>query len=152
MRSCIWSSNDRLYMTDYSEAKKQRSAWLQNCRRDRDFEAGDGDSGNARTKAMHYVVNTTIRDRRFFTTRAGRMGLGPPLAVKTLPPTPDEVFLFKGGKTPFILRPLGKRKIPGIGGEARSCYQMLGDCYLHGVMQGEAMEDFEERSEYIYII
>lgn len=39
-----------------------------------------------------------------------------------------------GGRYPFVLREVG-----GGGGEKR--YRIVGDCYLHGGMEGEAVEE-----------
>ncbi|KAK0721971.1 heterokaryon incompatibility protein-domain-containing protein [Lasiosphaeria miniovina] len=61
--------------------------------------------------------------RRFFTTRRGFMGIGPPEAQAG-----DVVCVFLGGETPFVLR-------PGNGGR----YKLLRQCYLHGFMMGEAI-------------
>ncbi|KAK3379158.1 heterokaryon incompatibility protein-domain-containing protein [Lasiosphaeria ovina] len=61
--------------------------------------------------------------RRFFTTRRGFMGIGPPEAQAG-----DVVCVFLGGETPFVLR-------PGKGGR----YKLVRQCYLHGFMMGEAI-------------
>jgi len=55
-------------------------------------------------------------------------GLGPAGTVKG-----DEVFLLTGGKTPFVLRWRGDADdtIPG------PKYEIIGDCYLQGWMDGE---------------
>jgi hypothetical protein len=57
------------------------------------------------------------------------MGLGPPsINVE------DKVYIFRGGQTPFVVRK--KDFDPG-----ESFYHILiGDCYLHGVMDGEALD------------
>jgi len=59
-------------------------------------------------------------NRRMFTTRDGYIGLGP----KELHPG-DRIALLSGGRLPFVLRPDG------------SAYQLIGDCYIHGMMSGE---------------
>lgn len=46
----------------------------------------------------------------------------------------DEVWLPGGGPTPFILRPL-----PGSDGH----YSFLAECYVHGIMNGEAVQETE---------
>jgi hypothetical protein len=60
--------------------------------------------------------------RRFFTTQSGYMGNGPMALQKE-----DVVCIFKGGKVPFVLRPEGDQ------------YILIGEAYVHGVMDGEAI-------------
>jgi hypothetical protein len=67
-------------------------------------------------------------DRRFFTTTAGRVGIGP----RCMQPE-DIVVILRGGRTPFILR----KKSDG--------YWLLGDAYVHGVMHGEAVQMERDR-------
>lgn len=45
----------------------------------------------------------------------------------------DEVWVLLGGDVPFVLRP--------ISGSIE--YRLVGDCYLHGVMDGEAVRELE---------
>ena len=42
----------------------------------------------------------------------------------------DIIFLFAGSKCPFVLRSWDKDK---------SKYQIVGGCYVHGMMNGEAL-------------
>jgi hypothetical protein len=63
--------------------------------------------------------------RRFFFTRKGYMGLGPP-NVKV----GDEIALLFGGPTPYVLRD-----------DSHGFYQYIGEVYVHGIMHGEAMKD-----------
>jgi hypothetical protein len=65
--------------------------------------------------------NLRINKSRFFITREGRMGLGPPTLNEG-----DAVVILEGGGMPFILRKKGNR------------YQLIGCAYVHGVMKGEA--------------
>ncbi len=62
-------------------------------------------------------------NRRLFYTNRGLFGLGP-LAIQ---PGDIAVILY-GGYTPFVLRPRA------------GYYQLLGECYLHDMMDGEALE------------
>jgi hypothetical protein len=45
----------------------------------------------------------------------------------------DEVWLLGGAKVPYILRPLGDSE-----------YELVGEAYIHGIMQGEAWDNGEE--------
>lgn len=73
--------------------------------------------------------------RRLCWTEKGYLGLVPSQARMG-----DEVWLLKGGRVPFVLRRVG-------GGENR---ELVGDCYMHGIMYGEAFED--ERCEDVSIV
>ncbi|KAL2256443.1 hypothetical protein VTK26DRAFT_1651 [Humicola hyalothermophila] len=59
----------------------------------------------------------------------------------------DVVVVFEGGRWPFVLREVeGGEEGKGVGdaakgGEGKRRYRIVGDCYLHGIMDGEAMED-----------
>lgn len=68
----------------------------------------------------------------------GLIGLGPAdMAVG------DQLFLLPGGKTPFVLRPLG-HGVFDVGREEtvyRPKYEIIGDCYLDGWMDGGAKVD-----------
>ncbi|RYP63090.1 hypothetical protein DL771_009432 [Monosporascus sp. 5C6A] len=66
----------------------------------------------------------SLADRRVFRTARGYIGLAPALAD-----VGDEIVLVKGAKVPLVLRPRG---------EART---LQGDCYVRGVMQGEAYNE-----------
>ncbi|RYP66049.1 hypothetical protein DL769_006151 [Monosporascus sp. CRB-8-3] len=66
----------------------------------------------------------SLADRRVFRTARGYIGLAPALAD-----VGDEIVLVKGAKVPLVLRPRG---------EART---LQGDCYVRGVMRGEAYNE-----------
>jgi hypothetical protein len=68
------------------------------------------------------LVNT-IHGRVFFTTTRGYMGFGA-MGGKV----GDQVCILGGGWTPFILR------------NHRTHFEMIGDSYLHGMMQGEKLD------------
>ncbi|RYN85651.1 hypothetical protein AA0119_g11368 [Alternaria tenuissima] len=74
--------------------------------------------------AVFKTVNVSCcKDRRFFVTAAGYMGLGP----RCMQPE-DIVVVLRGGHIPYILR----KKVDG--------YQLIGQAYVHGIMYGEAVE------------
>jgi hypothetical protein len=73
--------------------------------------------------------------RRFFTTEKGYMGFGPP----TLQPGDDVCVIF-GGITPFALR---KRKWESSPSSENTTYSLVGECCLHGIMRGEAMDELQ---------
>jgi hypothetical protein len=61
---------------------------------------------------------------KFCTTKRGYIGLVPGDAKKE-----DLICLFHGSKVPFIVQ----RRIHRIG------YRLVGECYIHGIMRGEAL-------------
>jgi hypothetical protein len=67
------------------------------------------------------------QDLHFLTTCKGYIGLG------DSPQSNDEIWILFGGSVPFILRPY-----PDDSDHAGS-YSLVGDCYVHGIMDGEAM-------------
>jgi len=61
--------------------------------------------------------------RRLICIAKGFLGLATPIAKEG-----DVVCLLYGGAVPFILRPEGQH------------YLLVGDCYVHEVVDGEALE------------
>ena len=61
--------------------------------------------------------------RKFFTTQNGLIGLGP----RSIKPG-DSVCILSGGLVPFILR------------EGRDGYRLVGESYIHGLMEGQAVQ------------
>ena len=66
-------------------------------------------------------------NRRFFITQEGHMGLGP----RDIEPG-DVVCILLGSQVPFVLR------------AANDHYMLLGECYCHGIMEGEAVKGLDE--------
>jgi hypothetical protein len=57
----------------------------------------------------------------------------------------DLVAILAGGKVPYILRPKAASKSPGEDGNLGRCYTVVGDAYIHGIMDGEALKEVEQR-------
>ncbi|CZR69172.1 related to heterokaryon incompatibility protein het-6 [Phialocephala subalpina] len=70
--------------------------------------------------------SNTSGGRRFFRTAEGYYGIGPLIVEEG-----DVICVLLGGRTPFILRPVGDD------------YSLVGECYVHGFMHGEAIEMME---------
>lgn len=67
--------------------------------------------------------------RRFFTTKSGFFGLGPEAMLgKGIEPGKSIVAILFGANVPFILQKTG------------DTYCLVGEAYVHGVMNGEAVE------------
>ena len=76
------------------------------------------------TKSMYNASRVDFcMGRRFFVTGAGRVGIGP----RCMQPE-DIVVVLRGSKWPFILRKKGDG------------YWLLGAAYVHGIMDGEAVQ------------
>ncbi|XXH05964.1 hypothetical protein Hte_012407 [Hypoxylon texense] len=69
---------------------------------------------------------SSLADRRLFRTEKGYIGLGSALAE-----VGDEIAVVKGGKVPLILR------------ANESTWTLQGDCFLKGIMKGEAFREDE---------
>ena len=108
-----------------------------------------GTDNDDESGAVSHTIQAATQMRAFVTSRDRRMGLVPNMARLTFP-RPDEIFLFPGGKAPIILRDVGVRDIPGVG--PKVCHEFLGECYLHGVMDGEGMGMMREREQMVYIV
>jgi hypothetical protein len=67
---------------------------------------------------------STTGTRRLFTTEKGYLGLGPELIRQG-----DSIYLLFGATTPFIIRQA----------EVGDNWQIVGECYIHGLMNGEGM-------------
>jgi hypothetical protein len=90
---------------------------------------------------------TSCRGRKFCVTRGGRLALVPHGSSKG-----DVVCVIRGVHTPFVVRPVGQKAsketdanvASGRGpGECQASlegeYHLVGECYVHGIMDGEAM-------------
>ena len=83
-----------------------------------------GSESNAKVTIFHDRVNRACDGRRIFLTANGYLGLGP----KDLQHG-DIVAILLGGQLPFILRRRGQEFI------------LIGECYAHGYLNGEALHD-----------
>lgn len=54
----------------------------------------------------------------------------------------DSVYIFAGGSLPFVLRPT-----TGL----QSKYQVVGGCYVHGIMNGKVVRSDKWREEYVIL-
>lgn len=84
---------------------------------------------------VHASIIRATSGRCMFLTEKGYVGLGP----ESMKPG-DQVAILLGGTTPFVLR-----NTPGSV-ERREEYEMIGDCYVHGVMDGELAKDVDTDS------
>ena len=71
-------------------------------------------------------MGPTVAYRRFGTTDKGYMGMFPAQTQER-----DIVALIYGARTPFVIRPI------------TNSYHFIGECYVHGIMDGEAMIEID---------
>lgn len=76
-------------------------------------------------RQMQVAFEAAVTRRAFGTTSKQYMGLFP-RGTKV----GDEICIFSGGCVPFVVRPQAASK----------SYQLVGECYVHGIMNGEAMQ------------
>ncbi|KAH7246888.1 heterokaryon incompatibility protein-domain-containing protein [Fusarium solani] len=87
------------------------------------------------------TLNTTM-----FMTESGYLGLGP---AETQ--VGDEVWCLFGSWMPFVLRPTGKTREVVAGEREKPLYSVLGICYVHGAMDGEAADDENLPIQTVYL-
>jgi hypothetical protein len=93
------------------------------------FEPADLATKAKEEDIIHFLASfqQATPTRRFFITKEGHMGLGPRLVEPG-----DVVCVLFGSQVPFILR------------EVDDHYLLIGECYCHGIMEGEAMLGLED--------
>lgn len=84
-------------------------------------------------QSYHTVFRAACSGRRFFVTKKGYFGIGPAELEEG-----DEIYILAGGKVPLVLRPLPESQ--------PNTFELVGDCYVHGVMDGEAVTEPTQRS------
>lgn len=88
-------------------------------------------SKDPRYAAWKSSVEGALCNRVLFGTGNGSFGLGPPWMRKG-----DLVCVFLGAGVPYILRESGGKT---------GTFEFIGECFVWGVMEGEALGKFEER-------
>ncbi|KAI1288294.1 heterokaryon incompatibility protein-domain-containing protein [Xylaria venustula] len=92
-------------------------------------QAIDGSGMDQDTLNFMHVLRSVTRRRRFFSTVAGRIGIGP---SNTKPGDRLRVVWFCS--TPFLMRPVLEGR-----------FRLIGETYVHGLMYGEAIELFRNK-------
>lgn len=92
------------------------------------------------------IVECTT-SQAFFITQQGYFGLGPGRLKAG-----DEIHIAAGGRCPLVLRKINVQVEKWKGKVKGSFYTLVGDCYIHGIMDGEAAEKFEERAVNVNIV
>lgn len=74
-------------------------------------------------KSFELAYRQVTEGRRFFISLGGYMGIGPPGMRSG-----DSICVFLGGNVPWVVRQEGHE------------YELIGECYVHGIMDGEFMQ------------
>jgi Heterokaryon incompatibility protein (HET) len=95
---------------------------------------------------LNLLLQQWLKDQTYFTTKQGYMGTGP----GTVEPG-DQVWILFGSNVPFVLRDISAQKRPANGRRSeqpeKKSFGKIGDCYVHGIMQGEVFRDTKARSK-----
>ena len=81
-------------------------------------------------------AKTCTHRQRFFVSNKGYIGLVPPATELG-----DQIFIFLGGKTPYVIRP---QKEASGNDKSPTEYHFIGEAYVHGLMDGEVMTMIEK--------
>lgn len=99
-------------------------------------DAKDGiETGNS----AHFLqaVRVFTENRQFFITRSGYFGLGPATMHRG-----DRCCILVGAETPYVIRK----------SQTETGYELIGECYLQGIMKGEAIKSGQNRIEEINLV
>ncbi|KAF2023700.1 hypothetical protein EK21DRAFT_94714 [Setomelanomma holmii] len=89
------------------------------------------------------AIRSAVLRRRFMRLDSRHVGVGPGLAHAG-----DEVMVFYGARTPFVVRKLSQVPIEGLKGTSwQTVWTVIGECYVIGVMDGEVIEHNERSIE-----
>ncbi|KAM7213983.1 hypothetical protein V8F06_010617 [Rhypophila decipiens] len=93
---------------------------------------------------LNKQVSDMCGGKMFGVTAGGKMGIFPAGTR-----VDDAVVVFWGSTVPFVLRKVS----PGVGNNDNDNYQLVGACYVHGIMDGEALEGVEagEGSDFVIV-
>lgn len=103
--------------------------------------AGEGPRANSnmlKVREYHRGIQAMVWGRRLFITEKGYLGVGPDKME-----IGDEVFVCHGSSMPFVLR---KMYVPDIKAKEDDdvgfpVYKLVGECYTHGIMDGEVVKN-----------
>jgi hypothetical protein len=97
----------------------------------------------------YYSLRQMVVNQAFFITQDGYIGLGPPTVLAG-----DAVWVLFGARVPFVLRPRGDTILQDSE-ESRlnsRSYHFVGDAFVFGIMDGEAVEDCEGKQASVLVL
>ena len=92
-------------------------------------------------------IEAATYGRSMFRTEAGRLGLCLPESQ-----VGDEVWVLHGGRVPFVLRLGDISTAKDLPGDIMRFHNFIGEAYLHGIMDGEAMSGSNSSVEEVLLI
>jgi hypothetical protein len=97
------------------------------------------------------AISSNVYDRAFVKTRNGCIGFAPLDSKKG-----DSIAILAGGSVPYILVPKNDSESDiageGSGTASRDEFTIRGDCYIHGIMDGEVGDMLEEAGVQLQMI
>jgi hypothetical protein len=137
----VYEVFDRTIVTDVvQEEEPYDNLYRRNYRVDWSLFAKDplslGEGGVRKRHFLEVSINRITFGRRMFWTNRGYLGIGPAGMTEG-----DMICVFYGGQVLYVLRDAG------IG-----VYECIGECYVHGLMDGEALAAEEKLEECTFII
>ena len=99
--------------------------------------AEEGKSGDEEVRWRRYRDNAAVvcNQRKFFTTHKGFFGLGPGALKEG-----DRVAVLLGSDAPFVIREADPDSLdPKMPVPHDTKFKLVGECYVHGLMQGQAV-------------
>ncbi len=78
--------------------------------------------------AFEHSMGQVMYHRRVFTTKNGYLGVGSRTLTRN-----DKIYVLFGCNVPLVLRPRDRQ------------YELIGECYVHGIMNGEFMNSLDLR-------
>jgi hypothetical protein len=89
----------------------------------------------ADAKRFHATLSVRCESRRAFVTKQGYLGLGPDATQAG-----DVVVILFGSNVLFVLRESMKDK-----------FQVVGECYIYGIMDGEAIAENRQTEWFVVV-
>jgi hypothetical protein len=99
------------------------------------MQQGSDETGSRVVPAFHHWVHRASKGSKILRTKSGYIGTGPRYMEEG-----DLICVLYGGQTPFVLRR-----------EAWGNYRFIGDCYIHGIMNGEALSMELDETEFVLV-
>ncbi|KAH9211794.1 heterokaryon incompatibility protein-domain-containing protein [Leptodontidium sp. 2 PMI_412] len=98
---------------------------------------------NRDVECVWSAISSNVYDRAFIKTRSGCIGFAPLDSKKG-----DSIAILAGGSVPYILVPKNDSESDaagdGSGTASKNEFTIRGDCYIHGIMDGEVGDMLEE--------
>lgn len=103
-------------------------------------------SGISTLWGLSRSLHATILNSALFVTETGYVGVGPENVQ-----VGDEVWVLLGAKVPFVLRELQDSQAEDRDQDSQKRHTLVGDAFVYGVMDGEAVASGGERQQTVHI-